>query len=293
MLEHREEITAYALLAPTLLISFAIIAYPVISAVDLSLQELRLTQVGRARRVWTPANYARLFADPEFWRAGWTTLKLVAVVVSGSLAVGLGTALVVNERFVGRKAARIAVALPWAIPAVMAAVIWWWMFDSSFGVINWFLVKLGVVAAPVAWFNRPGTAFAAIAAIMIWKGYPFMSVMLLAGLQAIPTELYEASKADGAGRIAQFRYVTLPALRPVMGIALILIILWVFREFPIIWLITGGGPIGATRTLAVATYETGFKFLRIGEAASLGVITLVISFALSALLIRRVESDAR
>lgn len=217
----------------------------------------------------------------------------MAVVVAGSLAVGLGTALVVNERFVGRKAARIAVALPWAIPAVMAAVIWWWMFDSSFGVINWFLVKLRLVEAPVAWFNRPGTAFAAIATIMIWKGYPFMSVMLLAGLQAIPTELYEASKADGAGSIARFRYVTLPALRPVMGIALILIVLWVFREFPIIWLITGGGPIGATRTLAVATYETGFKFLRIGEAAALGVITLGISFALSAVLIRRIGSGAQ
>lgn len=282
---------AYWLLAPALLISVAVIAYPILSALDLSFQDIRITELGADRKPWTLANYQVMFGSAEFWRTTWTTVKLVVIVTLGSLLIGMATALLVNQRFRGRKIARILVAMPWAVPTVMAAVTWWWMFDASFGIINWALVRLGILDSPVAWFSSPGLAFTAICVIMIWKVYPFMSVMLLAGMQSLSEDQYDAAKVDGAGAWGRFRYVTLPGLRSVLTIATILIILWAFREFPIIWVITGGGPIGATRTLAIATYEQGFKFYQIGGAAALGMVTLVISLVVSIIIVRRYAQE--
>ena len=282
---------AYLLMLPAILITLVIIAYPIISAIDLSFQDIKITQVGRERFPWTLDNYVNLFTSSEFWVATWVTLKLVVIVTFGSFVLGLGTAMLVNQHFRGRTLARILVALPWAVPAVMAAVVWWWMFDSSFGLVNWLLVKAGIISAPVAWFSQPTSAFIVICVVMMWKGYPFVSVMLLAGLQAIPGDIYEAAHIDGAGKWSRFRHITLPSLSPVMGIALILVILWVFRDFPIIWILTGGGPIGSTRTLAIMTYEQAFGFYNMGYAATIGMITLVISLVASVFMIRRLSAS--
>ncbi len=286
-----QSLLAYLLMLPAVLITLAVIAYPIVSAIDLSFQEIKIVQVGRERFPWTLANYAHLFTSSEFWKATWVTLKLVTIATLGCLVLGLSTAMLVNQRFRGRTIARILVALPWAVPSVMAAVIWWWMFDSSFGLINWLLVKAHIISSPIAWFSSPTTAFFVICVVMIWKGYPFVSVMLLAGLQSIPGDLYEAAQIDGANTWNRFRYITLPSLSPVMGIALILVILWVFRDFAIIWLLTGGGPIGATRTLAIMTYEQAFGFYNMGYAASIGMVTLVISLIASIVMIRRFSTS--
>lgn len=284
-------LVAYLLMLPAILLTVVVIAYPLVTAADLSLQVIKITQIGRVRLPWSLDNYRELFASAEFWRSSWVTLRLVTIVTFGCFLMGLGTALLVNNRFRGRTLARILVALPWAVPAVLAAVIWWWMFDSSFGLINWLLVKSGLIASPVAWFSQPFTAFTVICVVMIWKGYPFVSVMVLAGLQAIPEDLYEAASIDGANSWGKLRYITLPSLRPILGVALVLVLLWVFRDFPIIFLLTGGGPIGSTRTLAIMTYEQGFGFYNIGYAAAIGMITLIISFVVSLFLIRRISAS--
>ncbi|MBV7328712.1 sugar ABC transporter permease [Chloroflexi bacterium TSY] len=284
-------LVAYLLMLPAILLTLVVIAYPLLTAADLSLQVIKITQIGRVRLPWSLDNYRELFTSAEFWRSSWITLRLVTIVTLGCFLMGLGTALLVNNRFRGRSLARILVALPWAVPAVLAAVIWWWMFDSSFGLINWLLVKSGLISSPVAWFSQPLTAFTVICVVMIWKGYPFVSVMVLAGLQAISEDLYEAASIDGANSWGKLRYITLPSLRPILGVALVLVLLWVFRDFPIIFLLTGGGPIGSTRTLAIMTYEQGFGVYNIGYAAAIGMVTLMISLITSLFLIRRVSSS--
>lgn len=287
----KRHIVAYLLLTPALFITLLIIVYPLITAADLSFQAIRITQIGKGRFPFTFENYQRLFSSGEFWRSSFITLRLILIVASGCFVIGTATALLVNNQFKGRTAARMLIALPWAVPAVLAAVIWWWLFDSSFGLINYLLVQLNLIDKPIAWFSRPATAFTVICVVMIWKGYPFVSVMVLAGLQAIPLEQYEAAKIDGANVLARFRYVTLPNLRPILGIALILVILWVFRDFPIIFLLTGGGPIGSTQTLAIMTYQEAFGFYNMGFAAAIGMITLVISLIVSIFMIRSLSSS--
>jgi multiple sugar transport system permease protein len=161
------------------------------------------------------------------------------------------------------------------------------MFDGSFGLINWLLMQAHIVSAPIAWLSQPAEAFAVCAAALIWSGYPFVAVTMLAGLQAIPKTLYEAAEMDGAHAGQRFRHITLPALRPVSMIALVLVVLRVVRDFATIFVITGGGPVGATRSLAVYTYEQAFSFYNIGYAAAIGLVTLAICGAFSGAMVRR------
>ncbi|MGI9334517.1 MAG: carbohydrate ABC transporter permease [Gammaproteobacteria bacterium] len=281
----------YLLLAPAVLLVFAIIVYPLFLSLDLSFQDVRIARIGGARKPFTTGNYEKLFASEDFWQSCWVTLKLITVVTSVCFAVGMATALLVNERFKGRTIARLLVALPWAVPEVVAVVIWWWIFDSSFGLMNWLLVVSGIADKPIAWFSSPGSAFTVIAVVMIWKGYPFVSIMLLAGLQAIPIDYYQAARVDGAGAWQRFVYITLPCLAPVLGVTLVLVVLWVFRDFSIIYILTGGGPYGTTQTLSIMTYEQAFGFHKMGYGAAVGMITLVICLIASRLMVRRVTDS--
>lgn len=279
-------IFAYLLLLPAVILTAAIIVFPILSAIDLSFQKIKIAKLGRSRAPWTLANYEELFQSAEFFQAIWVSFTLVATVTLLAYIIGLATAVMVNQHFRGRKLARILVAVPWAVPSVMAAIIWWWLFDSSFGLINWALVRSGLRSEMLPWLSTPGAAYFVIVVVMVWKAYPFISVIMLAGLQSIPLELYDAAKVDGANAWHRLRYITLPGLRSVRGIALILIMLWVFRDFPVIYILTGGGPQGTTQTLAIMTYREAFEFHDFGFAAAIGVITLIISVIASWFMIK-------
>ncbi|QGZ36541.1 carbohydrate ABC transporter permease [Stappia indica] len=283
----RQHLLGYILLAPAVLLVGLIIVYPLIISIDLSLQAVKLPRMGAPRAPFTTANYQKLFASSEFWMACWVTLKLVVVVTAGSLITGVSTALLVNNRFRGRTLARLAMALPWAVPEVIAVVIFAWIFDSSFGLMSWLLVTLGLSDGMVAWVSTPGAAFWAVAITMIWKGYPFVSIMTLAGLQSIPTDFYNAAKVDGANVFQRFRWITLPLLMPVLGVTLVLVILWVFRDFSIIKVLTEGGPLKSTQTLSIMTYDQAFGFFNFGYASAVGVVTLVICVVASLLMLGR------
>lgn len=283
----RQHLLGYILLAPAVLLVGLIIVYPLIISIDLSLQAVKLPRIGAPRAPFTTANYERLFASSEFWMACWVTLKLVVVVTAGSLITGVSTALLVNNRFRGRTLARLAMALPWAVPEVIAVVIFAWIFDSSFGLMSWLLVTLGLSDGMVAWVSTPGAAFWAVAITMIWKGFPFVSIMTLAGLQSIPTDFYNAAKVDGANVFQRFRWITLPLLMPVLGVTLVLVILWVFRDFSIIKVLTEGGPLKSTQTLSIMTYDQAFGFFNFGYASAVGVVTLVICVVASLLMLGR------
>lgn len=281
----------YLLLAPAVLLIFLIIIYPLVLSLDLSFQDVKIARIGADRKPFTMANYEQLFAAPEFWRSCWVSAKLILTVTAACFVIGMATALLVNLHFKGRTLARLLVALPWAVPEVVAVVIWWWIFDSSFGLMNWLLVTGGLADQPIAWFSSPVGAFAVVSVVMVWKGYPFVSIMVLAGLQAIPEDYYQAAKVDGAGPWQRFIHITLPCLAPVLGVTLVLVVLWIFRDFSIIYVLTGGGPYGATQTLSIMTYEQAFGFHKMGYGAAVGMITLVLCLLASRFMVRRVAES--
>jgi multiple sugar transport system permease protein len=282
---------AYLLLAPAILTLAIVVLYPVLAGIDISFRKVDIYSPGVSRGPLTLANYFRLFETTGFWLAVRVSITYVVISIGFSLLIGFGTALLLNQRFRGRTVARMLAVMPWAVPPVVAVNIWWWILDPSFGLLNWTLLQLGVIAQPVNWIAQPGPAMAAVSMVTIWKGYPFFAVMLLAGLQAIPQDLYDAVAVDGAGRLGTFRHITLPALRGVLSLATLLSVLWVFREFTIIWVLTGGGPIRATETLAIMTYREAFANLRMGFAASIGVVTLLISTIASIFFIRQASRE--
>lgn len=287
----RQHLLGYILMAPAVLLVALIIIYPLVISIDLSFQDVKLPRIGAPRKPFTIANYEKLFTSAEFWQACWVTIKLVSVVTLGSLVIGVSTALLVNNRFKGRTLARLALALPWAVPEVIAVVIFAWIFDSSFGFMSWLFIKLGLASGMIAWVSTPGAAFAALAATMIWKGFPFVSIMTLAGLQSIPPDFYAAAKVDGASALQRFRWITLPSLMPVLGVTLILVILWVFRDFSIIKVLTGGGPLKSTQTLSIMTYDQAFGFFKFGYASAVGIVTLVICVIASMLMLGRAPKN--
>lgn len=283
---HRSKF-GYLLLAPAVILMALIIVYPILLSVDISFQDVRIARIGGESEPWTLRNYEWLFTSEEFWSALTITTKMVVTVGFSALVIGLGTALLLNQKFKGRSVARLLVILPWAVPEVVATVIWAWMLDSSFGVINWGLLKLGLISEGIQFFSNPTAAFMAVCFVMIWKGYPLMAIMLLAGLQSIPEEQYQAAAVDGAGPWQRFWYVTIPNLAPVIGVTLIMTTLWVFRDFAIIYVLTQGGPIGSTSSLSILTYEQSFSFFRMGNGAAVGVVTMIICAFMSRALVGR------
>lgn len=282
----RQHLLGYILLAPAVLLVGLIVLYPLILSVDLSLQNVKLPRPGQ-RAPFSLANYEKLFASSEFWMACWVTLKLVVAVTIGSLVVGVGSALLVNNQFRGRTLARLAIALPWAVPEIIAVVIFARIFDTSFGLLSWLFVKLGLSDTMIAWVSTPAPAFWAVTMTMIWKGFPFVSIMTLAGLQSIPSDFYAAARVDGASAVQRFRWITLPLLMPVLGVTLVLVVLWVFRDFSIIKTLTEGGPLKATQTLSIMTYDQAFGLFNFGYASAVGVVTLVICVVASLLMLGR------
>jgi len=282
---------AYLLLAPAVLTFAIVVLYPVVTAIDISFRKVDIYTPTTPRGPLTLANYLRLFETTGFWQAVRVSVTYVVLSITFALLIGFATALLLNSRFRGRTLARMLAVMPWAIPPVVAVNIWWWILDPSFGMLNWVLLQIGVITKPVNWIASPGPAMAAISMVTIWKGYPFFVVMLLAGLQAIPQDLYDASAVDGAGRVAAFRHITLPALRGVLSLATLLSVLWVFREFTIIWVLTGGGPIRATETLAIMTYREAFANFRMGFAAAIGAVTLIFSTIASIFFIRQAGKE--
>ena len=281
----------YALLAPTILVMLALVLYPVGSAINLSFRDVDIVRRDRSYGPLTFDNYQQLFRSDELWPALRISLLYVLIVTTACYAIGLWTAWLLNHQFRGRRLARLLITLPWAIPLVVATNIFWWLFDKTFGLFNYALTGIGIVDKPIDWFLNPRAAMAAVSITTIWKGYPFFTVMLLAALQAIPAELYDAAKVDGASAWREFRSITMPAIRGVTGIVLLINALWVFREFTVIFVLTGGGPAGATRTLSIWTYTEAFADFHMGFAAAIGMLTLVISIVASVVFVRMSRSE--
>ena len=272
----KKKMISFGFMLPVAIIVFSLVIYPIVQMFILSFQNVRFLGATAHNIHFTLENYYKLVHSPSFW----STLNITGIYVLATtliaFVIGLATALLLNQKFKGNHIARIAFLLAWPIPGVVVSWIFIWMFDPSFGVINYILRSLRIISTNLAWLSSPNTALAATISATVWKAYPFFTLMLYAGLQGIPEELYEAASVDGATAIDKFKCITLPGLRSVITISVLLSALWVFRTFDIIFLMTGGGPFGSTEILPVKLYQEAFSYFHMSYAATMGVITFVI-----------------
>jgi len=277
-----ESLTPYCFLTPTLVALGLVFFYPMLVAIWMSFHSGGLgMQLGHFAGL---AEYRRVLASPYFWNSLQVSVIFAVGNLVGTWILGLGTALMLQRSFPGRGIARALVIIPWAIPYVAAALIWGWMFDYTFGVLNYLFRSLHLIGKNVGWLTGCPAALWSLTGVSVWKLFPLGTVMFLAGLQTIPGELYEAARVDGAGRLMSFRHVTLPGIRAVGVVLTLLITIWAFgRAFTIIYILTEGGPAGCTETLVIRTYLEAFKFFHPGTGAALGTVVLLISlvFALA------------
>jgi multiple sugar transport system permease protein len=269
--------TAWLLIFPSLALAVGVILYPFYEIVRLSVSDV--SRFGQVRGFIGTANFARVFADPIFAGALWRTLEWTLYVVLGTLLAALPVALVLNRPFYGRSLARTLVMLPWAVSLSMAAVVWLWAFNGDYGMINAMLHEAGLIGERVQWMARPETAFPVEIGVGILVSIPFTVTILLGGLASIPPDIYEAAAIDGATGAQALRFMTLPLLGPFMNIAVVLNVIYVFNSFPIIWVMTQGGPDNATHILVTYLYELSFGLGRPGPAAAVSIAMLAIVLA--------------
>lgn len=268
----------FLMILPALVVLALVIGLPMLEAMRLSVDTVVLRRPALAGTYGTH-NYARLLTDPKAYSALWLSGLYTVGTVAGSILLSLSAALL--TRHVVRLSAltRLIFLLPWTVPAVVAALIWGVMYDGNFGVINRLIDFVPLVSGR-NWLIERETVLPALIAAQVWNEFPMAYVFFLAGLKAIPDELYEAAAIDRANAFQQFVHITLPQLRYIMAVIVILLMIMGFKSFPIIFLLTGGGPAGATETLTILTYNTAFRGLDFSYAATLGILTVIASVML-------------
>lgn len=280
----RNPILALAFVAPALLFLAAILVWPLFSAFLLSLQNVR--GVGTSGQWVGFENYRFILTSGAFWDSAGLSLVWVLANAAVQTALALAAALILHQKFPGVRIARTWIILTWIVPTVVVVMIWRWLFSTSGGMINPILVQTGLVDRPVGFFSTPETAFATLVFINSWRWFPFIALMMLAGLTRIPSDLYEAARIDGAGPVRRFTRITWPLLAPTLTVLLIIGTLLSFNVFDIVWLMTQGGPAGGTRTLPVLIYETAFRSYRMSEAATIAVLSTLLLMAFAVLATR-------
>jgi multiple sugar transport system permease protein len=278
--------TPYGFLLPALVVTALVIVYPVIQTVWFSLQDYILYAPDEARFVGL-GNFAAVLRDEVFWISLGHSAVWVGGIVFAQLALGLVTALLLNQSFWWRGLARARVIIPWARPSVIIGLMWTWIYDFNTGVLNDILIRLGVIAAPFPWLASPSTALACVMLALTWQGFPFFAIMILAGLQTVPRELYEAAEIDGASAFRQFVHVTAPGIAGIVATATLLRIIWVANSLDVILVMTGGGPGYATHTLPLYAFLRAYSGMEFGYAAALALMLTVMLLAIVWLYVRR------
>ena len=274
----RDGLFGYLALSPVLAVVGLLMGYPFYVAINLSLRGGDITNLARLDELTlTFDNYIFVLTDPGLLGDIWRSCVYTLGVLVPAFAIGLGLALLLNRKFPGRRIIRPLVLLPWAIPGVAVSAAFSWMLDASYGVINFLLRSVGLIESNIAWLANSDTAMTAVIIPTVWKYYPFFTLVLLAALQAIPGEQYEAAQMDGANSRQQFKNVTWPAVRAASALAIIITGIGIFREFDFIYPLTRGGPSEATQTLAIRIYTEAFQYFELGIAAALGVVTMAIA----------------
>jgi multiple sugar transport system permease protein len=285
LLERRYARLGVLLIAPSVLIFSAVIVYPLLAAIYLSLFDL-----------YTPtleggfvglSNYAELLASGEFWVSLRNTLIWTLGTLSLQIVFGIAMALMLHQNVWFRSLARSLILFPYFVSTVVAVLVWRWLFNDLYGILNHLLIGAGVMDMPADYLGAMPNAMISLILVGAWKYFPFVVIAVLARLQTIPDALYEAARIDGAGPIARFFDVTLPQLRDVLLVIVLLRAIWDFKEFDLIFLLTGGGPVISTQTLSLLVYKEAFSLNEMGMAAAYAVVMMLIMLVFMVLYIRR------
>lgn len=280
--------TAWLFLAPMLAVLALVALWPLLRTIGFSFTDAYLSELDAWRFVGL-ANYALLAADQQWWRAVGNTLLFTAVSVSLETLLGLVIALALDARFKARGLVRAAMLIPWAIPTVISAKMWGWMLHDLYGVVNAVLLALGVIEAPWAWLADPGLSMAAVIAVDVWKGTPFMALLTLAALQLLPQEIYEAARLDGAGPVRAFFRLTLPLIRPALIVAIVFRSLDALRVFDVIYVLTGNNANTASMSVYARQQLVEFQDVGYGSAAATCLFLVVALVTALVLTLGRVD----
>ncbi|MDQ6671925.1 MAG: sugar ABC transporter permease [Chloroflexota bacterium] len=279
-----EALFGYALLLPSAALIVVLVGVPFLRALWLSFHKKLL---GLEDAPWIGLqNYASLLADAAFWQAVKNTFVFTTGSIGIKLALGLSIALILNEALPLRGLWRSIVMLPYAMPTLVSVLVWKWMYNDVGGVLNYLASGAGLTDHPILWLGDPNVAMPSVIAVNVWRGFPFFVITILAGLQTVPQELYDAAKVDGAGIWPRFRQVTLPAILPVAAVTTLFSAILTFNDFSIIWILTQGGPGNATQVLATLTYRISIPGLELGKGVAVSVLMLPIMVGLILLLNR-------
>lgn len=276
----RLNVLPYALVIPILLYEGLLIIYPIAQGIYGSFTQIELAS--NKPQVWIGAdNYVRMLNDPDFWMVMQTTLVFTALVILVSVSAGLVTAMLFNRSFPLRPLARAMLMLPWAFPEISVVMIFIWILNPQFGVVNLAISWLPGYSDNPQWLQIPWTAMAWMVLITAWKAFPFYSLVLLAALQAVPQDLYEAGKVDGASPVDLFFNITIPSIRTTLELLIVLASIFSFKQFTIIYLMTGGGPSGTTETIVMRIFNTAFRFYDYSYATAIGVAGFILSLIIA------------
>jgi multiple sugar transport system permease protein len=283
-------------LVPILALVCIFVYYPAISTFVSSLWSTNLRLPGAEKFVGL-RNYGQLLADSEFWQVVLRSLLVVALVLPLETALGLAIALLLNENFPGRGIVRTLVILPWMLPPVVNGFLWNWLLNGEYGALNGLLYQIGLIDKYQFWLQNPTAQILWVVIVQTWTRFAFPMIVLLAALQSIPDELYEAAEIDGAGVLTRLRRITLPLLRPALAIALTVEFVSTFQIFDVIWTLTAGGTAGNvinpfTKTLMVYDYQVVFRDLKIGLGSALAYLILLMSLAIGLVFVRNLYNRA-
>ena len=274
----------YFLILPSLLLAAVVIFWPVVNLMEIATHDVN--RFGQLRDFNGVENFSALFASPDFINAIWRTAFWTVAVVGGALLVSVPVAIILNMDFYGRSVARVIIMLPWAVSLTMTAIVWRWALNGESGMLNSALRNLGLIDSNIQWLASAATAFPMQILVGILVTVPFTTTIFLGGLSSIPDDLYEASSLEGASPWQQFREITFPLLKPFVNIAIVLNTIYVFNSFPIIWVMTQGGPANSTDILVTHLYKLAFRLGKLGEASAVSLIMLAILLVFTAIYIR-------
>ncbi|MFD7871681.1 carbohydrate ABC transporter permease [Microbacterium sp. NPDC059771] len=281
---------ALLLTAPGLALLAAVVVYPLITALITAFYKQSLVEPGREFVGFQ--NIVDVLTG-EFVQLLVQTLVFTLGTTIAPFVIGFGLALALNTRIRGAKVLRGLMLIPWLIPGVVVSFLWMWIFNANYGVLNAALETVGLIDSPQAWLANPTTAMIAVIVAKTWQSFPWMMVMLLAGLQTVPIELHEAAEIDGAGTVRRFFSITVPQMSGIIGLVILLEFIWNFQHFDIIYVLTGGGPAGSTQTFATAVYETAFDGFDLGHAGAIGLLWMVLLMALVVVYVRLSEKGEK
>lgn len=286
-------VSGWLFLLPALVHLLLFFGYPIVKNVVMSFQEYSPTTfyTGAAPFVGL-RNYTKILSTDGFWRVLLTTVVFTVGSVVGQFVTGLALALFFQRKFPLGGLLRSLLLLPWLLPLVVSGTTWRWMLDTDSGIVDQALRDLHLVSSGIPWLTGTSAALVSVILVNIWVGIPFNTALLYGGLQDIPAQLHEAAKLDGAGRLASFRHVTWPLLRPVARVVLVLGVVYTVKVLDIVLVVTGGGPAGATQTLATRSYELSFQQFEFGRGAAMGNVLVLVSLAF-ALVHLRADRRAR